>query len=126
MADYIFSVLTALNVTYGMSHNEVKITKNGDVKLIEVNCRQHNANIAPLTSMCIGYNTLDVVVSAYVDGELFDSIPKYPILNRYGTIVHLQCTVEGRVKKLKGLEEVRKVCEDKAQYVLLAVLSTLY
>ena len=111
MADYIFKALTALGVDWGMTHNEVKITPVGTVKLIEVNCRQHNANIAPVTTMCIGYNTLDAVVSAYVDEDegLFDKMPAYPKLKKGGIIVHLQCNVEGRVKKLKGLEEIENL-----------------
>ncbi|GMI08425.1 hypothetical protein TrVE_jg9213 [Triparma verrucosa] len=111
MADYIFKALTALGVDWGMTHNEVKITPVGTVKLIEVNCRQHNANIAPVTTMCIGYNTLDAVVSAYVDEDegLFESMPAYPKLKKGGIIVHLQCNVEGRVKKLKGLEEIENL-----------------
>lgn len=59
-------MLDSCNVLWGMTHNEVKVNEAGEVLGIEVNARQHNTNFAPLTSCCVGYNQLDMVLSAYL------------------------------------------------------------
>ena len=32
------------------------VNLDGGSRLIEVNCRQHNTDFAPMTNACIGYN----------------------------------------------------------------------
>ncbi len=76
ITQYVREALDALDVHWGMSHTEVKVSTRRGVKravkkedvvvrLIEVNCRQHNTDFAPLTEACIGYNKLDMCLSAY-------------------------------------------------------------
>ena len=102
ICSYVAKSLSALGVRYGVSHNEVivsddcKRTTKAELAtsyrpyLIEVNCRQHNMDFIPLMMACIGYNTLDVTLVAYLgDDETWNEIPDRPKLRRYGCMVHL-------------------------------------
>ena len=60
---------------WGLSHVEVILDSNheeeggegvGGPILVEVNCRQHNTDFVPLTSMSIGYNALNMLLAAYL------------------------------------------------------------
>ena len=114
-----------------MSHTEIMVnlptgraTRKADVDLtlIEINCRQHNTDFAPVTEACVGYNKLDVCLEAYLgdcaeDGNggvhrqyddtdmTWDMVPRRPRLFARGAIVHLQCNVEGVVKKVRKSDE---------------------
>ena len=106
--DYLSKVLDALGVRWGLSHNEVIITKNGP-RLVEVNCRQHNMNFLPLTMSCHGYNAFDMLLAAYlgdraresypIEGEGlrldWDLLPHVPTRRMNGQMVHLSSFVEG-------------------------------
>ena len=119
-----------------MSHTEIMVnlptgraTRKADVDLtlIEINCRQHNTDFAPVTEACVGYNKLDVCLEAYLgdcaeDGNggvhrqyddtdmTWDMVPRRPRLFARGAIVHLQCNVEGVVKKVRKSDEAGKQC----------------
>ena len=97
-------------------------------RLVEVNCRQHNTNFAPLTNAVLGYNSLDLLVDAYLgeeddetmenvkkeesddDHEVDDDkmifppplkwndVPKLPTTKCHAAIVHLVCHVEGQLQ----------------------------
>ena len=90
---YVTQSLTALGVRYGVSHNEVMVPFNrpNQPYLIEINCRQHNMDFIPIVMNCLGYNTIDVTMIAYLgDDGTWDSIPcRPPVLRRYGSMVHL-------------------------------------
>lgn len=106
---YLQKVLNILKIGWGISHCEVIVSPSGDIKLVEVNCRQHATDFAPLTSACIGYNALDMVLDAYLgDGDEWEEIPDLPTTRLYGAIVHLVSHVEGVVKSLNidALEEI--------------------
>lgn len=90
---YIESVLTALGIEWGLTHNEVKVTPSGDIRLIEINARQHNTYFEPLCQACIGYNAFDMCLSAYLgtndvqDPENdFEQAPRYPTLGYSGVV----------------------------------------
>jgi hypothetical protein len=114
VCDYVFKALDALGVRWGMSHVEVIVDRvasedcTGEtirVRLVEVNCRQHNTDFRPLTNAVVGYNALDMVLAAYL-GETndeshhqyptetehlrlnWDSIPTFPNTLAHGAIVH--------------------------------------
>jgi ATP-grasp domain len=102
ICSYVTTSLSALGVRYGVSHNEVIVPidhsstnrsdhiQSGLPYLIEVNCRQHNMDFIPLMMACIGYNTLDVTLVAYLgDDGTWDKIPNRPTLRRFGCMVHL-------------------------------------
>jgi len=113
--DYVEACLTALNIQWGMSHTEVKVSSEGEIRLMEVNVRQQNDHFAPICSICIGYNALDVCLAAYLSNhnddndesqsDLFFQIPSRPILLRQGMIVNLACFVEGEIVKIHHLDD---------------------
>ena len=119
ICEYVMDALGALNVNWGISHNEVIVDAEGP-RLVEVNLRQHNTDFAPLTSTCIGYNALDMLLAAYLgDAEEFppntehkrlawDSLPDLPVTRAYGAIVHLVSHSEGILTGLNipALEEI--------------------
>ena len=93
ICQYVTQSLTALGVRYGTSHNEVIVPfhRPNQPYLIEINCRQHNMDFIPIVMNCLGYNTIDVTMVAYLgDDTTWDSIPhRPPLLRRYGSMVHL-------------------------------------
>ena len=112
--DYVDACLTALEIQWGMSHSEVKINSKGDIRLIEVNVRQQNDHFGPICSICVGYNALDLCLSAYLeddndDNNLFDCVPSHPILQRSAMIVNLACFVNGQVSRINHLEEIQEL-----------------
>lgn len=55
--------LTSLGIQYGASHSELKIAKNGDIKLIEIGGRMGGDNIgAALVELSTGYDFLGAVL----------------------------------------------------------------
>jgi hypothetical protein len=119
---YVFKALDALGVRWGLSHVEVIVgsTSTGmmQIRLVEVNCRQHNTDFMPLTNACMGYNALDMVLAAYLGDAVsnsrtrlrtqWDSIPAYPTTHAYGAIVHFVSHVEGIISCIRFdvLEEI--------------------
>jgi hypothetical protein len=115
VCSYVFKALDALGVRWGLSHVEVIVgtSRTGEmlIRLVEVNCRQHNTDFMPLTNACMGYNALDMVLVAYLGdakGPLWDSIPALPTTNAYGAIVHFVGHVEGIISRIRFevLEEI--------------------
>ena len=124
VCEYVFKSLDALGIQWGMHHVEV-IVENTDtqairVRLVEVNCRQHNTDFRPLTNAVVGYNALDMTLSAYLgDGsEQHSSNHEYPIETEHprvkwnklpalpstlarGAIVHFVSFVEGTISKIR-------------------------
>uniref|UniRef100_A0A7S4JX60 Uncharacterized protein n=1 Tax=Odontella aurita TaxID=265563 RepID=A0A7S4JX60_9STRA len=91
-----------------------------NVRLMEVNVRQQNDNFVPLCQMCIGYNALDMWLSALLDDDndneeeeektsLFDSIPRRPRLVRSGSVVSLVCYADGTLTNIRHLDEIRNL-----------------
>jgi hypothetical protein len=131
-SEYVMrQVLPALDFQWGLTHTEVKVlnitaastTSSGyECQLIEVNCRQHNTDFAPMTDICIGYNALDMLLAGYLDppstrdtaeadeGVLplpsWDSFPTYPSLRLQGYIVHLVCHVCGEVQEIQHMDVI--------------------
>ena len=115
VCNYATDVLDSLDIKWGLSHVEVILldsedNKNGRPGLVEVNCRQHNTDFVPLTSISIGYNALDLLLSAYL-GDNSNELPletehlrldwdEIPILSKpraFAAIVHLVNYAEGEV-----------------------------
>ncbi len=114
---YAMDVLDSLDIKWGLSHVEVILldsnsgkSKGEEPVLVEVNCRQHNTDFVPLTSISIGYNALDLLLSAYL-GDDSNDLPietehlrldwdEIPILSKpraFAAIVHLVNYAEGEV-----------------------------
>jgi len=104
--EYAKKSLNALGVRWGISHNEFIVDEDGP-RLVEVNCRQHNTDFVPLTTACLGYNALDMLLSAYLGDEpdlpletadmrlIWNDLPNLPVNRAFGAVVHLVCHVEG-------------------------------
>lgn len=110
IADYTFACLDALEVKWGMTHSEVirdNQNPGGGMKIVEVNCRQHNAATGAICQICLACNALDAVIWSYLDSEEWDELPVYNInLKQHGCVVHFQCLVDGVVKSVNGIEEI--------------------
>jgi len=119
ICEYAMKSLDALGVRWGMSHNEFIVDEDGP-RLVEVNCRQHNTDFAPLTTACMGYNALDMLLSAYLGDEsdlpldtahmrlVWDELPIVPVSRAFGAVVHLVCHVEGIITDIheEVIEEI--------------------
>ncbi|MBP5395059.1 MAG: hypothetical protein J6Y18_04040, partial [Candidatus Methanomethylophilaceae archaeon] len=67
MVQYMYSVLNAVGMKWGLCHSEVKIDKKGPV-LIEVNARPVGlAMTAAYLDECLGYHLTDMAVDVYLD-----------------------------------------------------------
>ena len=100
VCDYAESALSALGVKWGLSHNEVIVTERGPM-LVEVNCRQHNMDFAPLAMACIGYNALDLALEAFLGSrENWDGYPDHPSLRAFGCMAHLVNYKTGRLMNM--------------------------
>jgi hypothetical protein len=75
-------VITALGIQHGPTHGEVKWFK-GEPVLVEVGARCHGMEGVwlPITDRVYGYNQVQASLGAYVDADLFSSIP--PEVNIY-------------------------------------------
>ncbi len=121
VCNYVFDALDALDIRWGLSHVEVIVTRNTEtgsiqVRLVEVNCRQHNTDFIPLTNACVGYNALDMVLAAYL-GEsdessheypeetahlrlAWESLPALPTTRAHGAIIHFVSHVNGKISRI--------------------------
>lgn len=115
VCSYVFLALEALGIRWGLSHVEVIAETSQEtgkirIRLVEVNCRQHNTDFVPLTNACVGYNALDLTLAAYLDAEsstrhsqalVWDSIPALPSTNACAAIVHFVSHVEGNISRIR-------------------------
>ncbi len=129
VCNYAMKALDALDLKWGLTHVEVildqsdGVPSNKEPVLVEVNCRQHNTDFVPLTSISIGYNSLDMLLSAFL-GDLenlpdetadlrleWDELPSLSKPRAFAAIVHLVCYVEGVVVALDSevLEEIENL-----------------
>jgi len=125
VCEYVFKALEALSVRWGISHVEViadEVDGRIRVRLVEVNCRQHNTDFSPLTNACIGYGALDMVLAAHLGGDEhynyppdmerfrlnWDSVPTMPSIRAKGAILHFVSYVEGKISRIRHdvLEEI--------------------
>ena len=114
---YAMQALDALGVKWGTTHTEVIMTSHGP-RLVEVNCRQHNMDFAPLTMACMGYNSLDMVLDAYlgdggrVEKEMsWDDYPTLPSIRAHAAMVHLVNYSKGKLSGVNGeaLNEIQSL-----------------
>lgn len=121
VCNYVFDALDALDIRWGLSHVEVIVTRNTEtgsiqVRLVEVNCRQHNTDFIPLTNACVGYNALDMVLAAYLGQSdkssheypeetahlrlAWESLPALPTTRAHGAIIHFVSHVSGKISRI--------------------------
>jgi hypothetical protein len=107
VVEYIKGALKSLGVMWGLSHNEVIVTDDRGPVLVEINCRQHNMDFSPLTMACIGYNALDMTLTAFLGSQdEWDTIPDFPSLRAAGCMVHLVNYSLGKLKQVNYLVEL--------------------
>lgn len=75
--EIVIGALNALNVRYGLTHTELKISSKG-IKIIEVNGRVAGDNIYKLVDSVTGINLRDVSLSIALDGTIENIIKKVP------------------------------------------------
>ncbi|CAM9125023.1 unnamed protein product [Laminaria digitata] len=124
VVEYAFQALDALGVKFGPTHTEVIMVdtnSGGDGNgsparptptLVEVNTRWHLTDFGPLTDACVGYNAVEETLSAYLDPERFEALPRVPPTgedSRYGRVVHLVSFVEGSLEQILHEEEIRNM-----------------
>ena len=68
VCSYVSSCLDALHFKNGLTHTERRIGNDGEPIAVEVNCRQHNANVLTLTRACTGYDAVEVMAEGYFEG----------------------------------------------------------
>lgn len=122
VCEYAKQTLNTLGLKHGLTHSEFIVDEKG-ARLVEVNCRQHNTNFAPLAMAAIGYNALDLLLAAYL-GDLenlplemqqfqlpWDEIADMPTTRAFAAIVHLVCYKEGEVINVRDdlLEEIQNM-----------------
>jgi len=94
--------LTALNINFGGSDNELMITENGDVYIIEVNPRMGGDYTHTLVSLSTGYDFVKGVIDI--------------ALNRFQEPVINEQNYSGMFYYSKGSEWVKNVIENKEKY----------
>ena len=132
---YVFNALEALGIRWGLSHVEVIAETSSEgkirVRLVEVNCRQHNTNFMPICNACVGYNALDLVLAAHLGQNSEESdnqssqripweeVPTLPSTRAYGAIVHFVSHVEGKISQIRYdvLEEMEDLSSVMDLYV---------
>jgi hypothetical protein len=116
VCDYAMTALDALDLKWGTTHTEVILTNDGP-RLVEVNCRQHNMNFAPLTMAGMGYNSLDMLLESYLGGgpietvHAWDDYPTLPSIRAHAAMVHLVNHASGKLVGLNGeaLNEIQRL-----------------
>lgn len=97
LADYVFKVLDALDIRFGVAHTEVMLTTNGP-RLIEVNARVSGIHDKNLWQRCLGYDQIDLCVESYLKSTMdFKKIEKQKDLNAHAMVITLQNEKSGRI-----------------------------
>lgn len=109
LVDYTRSVLNALEVQYGSSHNEVFDTKNG-LTLVETGIRIMGAVNPSLIKQCIGRSQLELTLASYLQPERFtlDDMKDYE-LKQHLLVKMLISNQDGIVKKVRYLDEIKSL-----------------
>jgi hypothetical protein len=124
--EYAMAALDALDVKWGPTHANIMVDHNVDAednqdskhccKLIDLKCRQHNIDSTVLTSKCIGYTALGMLLVSYM-GDIpglvprlavqkdcgmieWDDLPVYPKtenIRGYGAVIHLVSNTKGSI-----------------------------
>ena len=108
LCEYAMKALDVLGLKWGTTHTEVILTCDGP-RLVEVNCRQHNMDFTPLTMACMGYNSLDMLLSSYIGDRLaghditWDDYPTLPSIRAHAAMVHLVNHATGKLVSVNGV-----------------------
>jgi biotin carboxylase len=109
MVAYADQVLNALGILQGPSHMEIMFCRDGPC-LVEVGSRCHGGEGTwlPIVRECIGFSVVDVTLSAYLDGKLFDSLDKDHLpVRKSGMDVDFVNLQGGIVRAMPGEDVIR-------------------
>jgi hypothetical protein len=109
VCDYCLKALEALNVIWGPTHTEIKMTTDGPM-MIEVNARWHAQDFCPITRRCLGYDALVSTIDAYIFPTEFAQIPLFPVARKkYGMIIHLISVVQGKIISIHHIDVIKSL-----------------
>jgi len=109
MQSYVFGVLEAVAIRYGPSQCEL-MWVDGEPVLIEVAARLSGGLNAILSGICGDICQLDTTVDMMLDPNRFlATLVEQPRLHRRATILFLIPQRQGRLVRLRGLDEIRRL-----------------
>ncbi|WP_020013145.1 ATP-grasp domain-containing protein [Promicromonospora sukumoe] len=98
---HVAAVLSAVGLTHGISHTEVRLTASGP-RLIELNPRQGGGYIFELVRLVTGYNPLRVLVDLALGRE---PVPG-PAVATSAAVTFLLAPADGVVREVRGAERL--------------------
>ena len=109
MQSYVCGVLDALDIRFGPSHCEV-MWVDGEPVLIEVGARLTAGINSILSGICGGISQLDETVGAMLAPDRFlATLNDQPRLQRRAANLFLMPQRQGRLVRLRGLDEIRRL-----------------
>lgn len=88
---------------------QVILTSHGP-RLVELAVRCHGGagSWLPLAEECIGYTQIEATLNCYLRPDSFDTLPAEPVLLKHGLEGFLVSQVEGPVRSIPGLDQLRR------------------
>lgn len=109
MQSYVYRVLDALTIRFGSSQCEL-MWVDGEPVLVEVAARLSGGINAILSGMCGNSCQLDETVDLLLDPDRFlATLDDQPRPQRHATILFLMPQRQGRLVRLRGLDEIRRL-----------------
>lgn len=109
LVEYVNQVLDAVDISYGPSHAEVILTKDGP-HLVEVGERIGGGTNIDVSNECVGYNAVDLSVCCYTNQEKFQQMVSLPRqIKKFAMIVELANKRTGVVDKVTIEEAVKEL-----------------
>jgi hypothetical protein len=109
LQSYAFEVLDALAIRFGPAHCELMLVA-GEPVLVEAGARLSAGNNAVLSRICGGICQLDETVEAILAPDRFlETLTRQPRLKSRAVNVFLAPKRQGRLSRLCGLDEIRRL-----------------
>jgi biotin carboxylase len=106
---YAFKVLDALDIKFGAAQCEL-MWVNGEPVLVEAAARLSGGIGALLSGICGGFSQIDETVSALLEPERFlATVDEMPTLQRRAVNLFLVPHRRGRLVRVRGLDEIRRL-----------------
>lgn len=110
LAAYTENALNACQITNGSTHSEVIVSPDGDLCLVECNCRTNGGDglWLPVAEALYGFSQVGALLDAYLDAPAFAALPKSPPhLQHAGVVGHIVSYQEGTLLSAPGIEALR-------------------
>jgi hypothetical protein len=109
LMSYVFSVLDALDIRFGVGHCEVMCTAEGP-RLIEIGARLSGISDKALWNRCLGYNQVDLCVASYLGQTSDFSFLEHNIPKEDAMVITLENDLSGKILQMPD-PEVIKQCQ---------------